>query len=70
MPENCQWIAMGEADAFAIGKDEIKFLNSEADGFEESTEIIEDITDAVIAGLADYCRKSGIKRIVLGLWRH
>ena len=67
VPENCQWIAMGEADAFAIGKDEIKFLNSEADGFEESTEIIEDITDAVIAGLADYCRKSGIKRIVLGL---
>ena len=67
VPENCQWIAMGEADAFVIGKDEIKFLNSEADGFEESTEIIEDITDAVIAGLADYCRKSGIKRIVLGL---
>ena len=67
VPENCQWIAMSEADAFAIGKDEIKFLNSEADGFEESTEIIEDITDAVIAGLADYCRKSGIKRIVLGL---
>ena len=66
-PENCRWVPFSDNDAFSIGNDEIKFLDSQSDGFENSTEIIEDITDAVIAGLADYCRKSGIKRIVLGL---
>ncbi|DAC31778.1 MAG TPA: NAD(+) synthase, partial [Candidatus Poseidoniaceae archaeon] len=66
-PENCRWVPFSDSDAFSIGNDEIKFLDSQSDGFENSTEIIEDITDAVIAGLADYCRKSGIKRIVLGL---
>lgn len=66
-PENCRWVPFGDNDAFTIGNDKMKFLDSQSDGFEDSTEIIEDITDAVIAGLADYCRKSGIKRIVLGL---
>ena len=66
-PDNCQWVGMGSSDALSIGSDEIKFLGSEADGHEDPTSLIEDITDAVITGLADYCRKSGIKKIVLGL---
>ena len=66
-PDNCKWVGMGSSDALSIGSDEIKFLDSESDGHEDSTSLIEDITDAVITGLADYCRKSGIKKIVLGL---
>ena len=66
-PDNCKWVGMGSSDALSIGNDEIKFLASESDGHEDSTSLIEDITDAVITGLADYCRKSGIKKIVLGL---
>ena len=66
-PENCQWVPLNSADRLSIGSDTIKFLSSDSDGHEDPDEIIEDITDAVITGLADYCRKSGIKRIVLGL---
>ncbi len=65
--ENCQWVPLNSADKLSIGSDTIKFLSGDSDGHEDSDEIIEDITDAVITGLADYCRKSGIKRIVLGL---
>ena len=66
-PENCQWIGMDGEDALSIGNDQLKIIPSSSNGHEESAELIEDITDAVITGLADYCRKSGIKSIVLGL---
>jgi NAD+ synthase (glutamine-hydrolysing) len=66
-PENCRWISMADEDALSIGNDRLKVISSDSDGHEESAELIEDITDAVITGLADYCRKSGIKSIVLGL---
>ncbi len=66
-PEGCRWLAMKGNDALLIGNDELKFLSDKSDGQEDATAIIEDITDAVITGLADYCRKSGIKQIVLGL---
>ena len=66
-PENCRWIGMDTEDALSIGSDALKIIPSDSDGHEESAELIEDITDAVITGLADYCRKSGIKSIVLGL---
>ena len=65
--ENCQWVPLDSTDKLSIGSDTIKFLSGDSDGHDDSDEIIEDITDAVITGLADYCRKSGIKRIVLGL---
>ena len=66
-PENCRWIGMDGEDALSIGNDQLKIIPSSSNGHEESAELIEDITDAVITGLADYCRKSGIKSIVLGL---
>ena len=34
---------------------------------EDLEENDDDLLDAIIIGLSDYCRKSGIKRIVLGL---
>ena len=66
-PNNSQWFGLTGDDALSIGSDEMKFFDGGDDGHEDSDSIIEDITDAVITGLADYCRKSGIKQIVLGL---
>ena len=66
-PNNSQWIGLADDDALSIGSDAIKFFDGGDDGHEDIDSITEDITDAVITGLADYCRKSGIKQIVLGL---
>jgi len=66
-PNNSQWIGLTDDDALSIGSDAMKFFDGDDDGHEDIDSIIEDITDAVITGLADYCRKSGIKQIVLGL---
>ena len=52
-PEACFWIGDGEMKLLAANED-----------LEESDE---DLLDAIIIGLSDYCRKSGISRIVLGL---
>ena len=52
-PEACSW----------IGEGELTILGSNED-LEENDD---DLLDAIIIGLSDYCRKSGIKRIVLGL---
>ena len=43
----------------------MKILTSKSDGHEDLDALVEDITDAVVTGLADYCRKSGITQIVL-----
>ena len=64
---NCQWIKSTASDALNIGNSQLKFLSSQDDGHEGSSDLIEDITDAVVTGLADYCRKSNISKIVLGL---
>ncbi len=66
-PNNSQWFGLTGDDALSIGSDAMKFFDGDDDGHEDIDSIIEDITDAVITGLADYCRKSGIKQIVLGL---
>ena len=66
-PENSNWFGMEEEDALSVGTDSMKILTNYSDGREDSHALIEDITDAVITGLADYCRKSGITQIVLGL---
>ena len=67
VPEKSKWVGMEEDDALLVGTDKIKTLTNDVDGSEDLDSLIEDITDAVITGLADYCRKSGIKQIVLGL---
>ena len=67
IPENSKWAGMEAEDALSVGTDSLKILAADSDGREDLDSLIEDITDAVITGLADYCRKSGIKQIVLGL---
>ena len=51
-PKNCEWIGDGE----------VTFLKA-VDALIED----DDKLDAVVTGLSDYCRKSGISKIVLGL---
>lgn len=65
-PEACTWVRSSADDALSIGQSEFIMLQpNDSDLPGEHT--IEEITDAVVTGLADYCRKSGITSIVLGL---
>lgn len=66
-PNMCQWFDLSLADSLSVGNSVIKHVSSDLDGHEGFSDLIDDITDAVITGLADYCRKSGIKSVVLGL---
>ncbi len=66
-PSNSKWISSTAEDSLQIGSSEIKFLSPNDDGYEQESDLIEDITDAVVTGLSDYCRKSNISKIVLGL---
>lgn len=52
-PEACEWLGEGDVTILSAG--------------EELTSNDDDLLDAVIIGLSDYCRKSGISKIVLGL---
>jgi NAD+ synthetase len=52
-PESCEWLGDGDVTILSPG--------------EELTSSDDDLLDAVIIGLSDYCRKSGISKIVLGL---
>ena len=52
-PDACEWLGEGEFTILSPG--------------EELTSSDDDLLDAVIIGLSDYCRKSGISKIVLGL---
>jgi len=52
-PENCYWVGDGEVTIL------------QADENLEETE--DELLDAIIIGLSDYCKKSGISKIVLGL---
>ena len=52
-PKGCTWIGDGEVTILKPG--------------EELEEDENDLLDAIVIGLADYCRKSGISKIVLGL---
>ena len=65
-PEACTWVASEAEDALCIGATATMHLEPEDDGssFEDT---IEELTNAVVTGLADYCRKSSIHSIVLGL---
>ncbi len=66
-PSNAKWISSTSEDSLQIGNSKLKFISSGDDGFEQGSDLIEDITDAVVTGLSDYCRKSNISKIVLGL---
>ena len=66
-PAACSWLPSTASDALDVGQDELRFLQAGDDGQEHERETLEDLTDAVVTGLSDYCRKSGITSIVLGL---
>ncbi len=66
-PQNCQWIASDSEDSINIGSDQIKHLSSDDDGHDDAKHLVEELADAVVTGLFDYCRKSGITSVVLGL---
>lgn len=65
--ENCRWVASETQGALCIGSDQIRHVSPDDKGHEYDKELLEDLTDAVVTGLSDYCRKSGISSIVLGL---
>ena len=66
-PQNCHWIASDSEDSINIGSDKIKHLSSDEDGHDDAKHLVEELADAVVTGLSDYCRKSGITSVVLGL---
>ena len=66
-PTNAKWISSNAVDSLQIGNSELKIITPNDDGFEQDSDLIEDITDAVVTGLSDYCHKSNISKIVLGL---
>ena len=63
----CVWLPSQAKDALCIGRDKIRHVAPDDNGHEYDKELLEDLTDAVVTGLSDYCRKSGISSIVLGL---
>jgi len=66
-PSKCVWAPSLSEDALCIGQDKLRHLTAEDKGHEYDKDLLEDLTDAVVTGLFDYCRKSGIPSIVLGL---
>ncbi len=65
-PEACEWLPSEADDALCIGEAKTMVLEAGDDG-SNLMETVEELTNAVVAGLADYCRKSSISSIVLGL---
>ncbi len=65
-PELCTWTASNADDALAHGEPVLCHLSPEEDGSSLDGSI-DDLAHAVITGLSDYCRKSGIQSMVLGL---
>jgi len=65
-PEACMWIPSTAEDALNIGHSRMMVLEPEDSG-QGLIDGLDELTDAVVTGLADYCRKSNIHSIVLGL---
>lgn len=59
-PQAASWISMDSEDG------EIIVFEPHETG-EEHGDVLEELADAVVVGLRDYCQKSGIEQIVLGL---
>jgi len=65
-PEGCIWVPSTAEDALMIGQGTTVTLTASQTGL-ETVDAVDELTDAVVTGLADYCRKSNIGSIVLGL---
>ncbi len=65
-PDGCMWLSSEADDALRMGQSELVVLGSDERG-DGMVDPIDELTDAVVCGLADYCRKSNITSIVLGL---
>ena len=59
-PTATKWVAMDDDDG------DVLFFTPDENGNGRS-DVLEELADAVVLGLRDYCQKSGIERIVLGL---
>ena len=59
-PQTTTWVPLGDAHG------ELVHYAPHETG-EERGDVLEELADAVVLGLRDYCQKSGIERIVLGL---
>ena len=57
-----QWIPMKQEESSGLTQ-----LSSKSVLEQDEETVLEALADAVVLGLRDYCRKSGIQRIVLGL---
>lgn len=64
-PSNCKWIDF-EGGYPMLNQPEVKQLKP-SDEFKGSESRIEQITNATVVGLGDYCKKSGLDSIVLGM---
>lgn len=64
-PSNCKWIDF-EGGYPMLNQPEVKQLRP-SDEFKGSESRIEEITNATVVGLGDYCKKSGLESIVLGM---
>ena len=65
-PSACSWIQSDLPDALCTGQSTLMVLEADDNG-QSLMDTIDELTDAVVTGLADYCRKSGITSVVLGL---
>ena len=64
-PNGCIWTPSHAIDALSLGVNKVRTLAPGETVPPQSG--AEGLADAVVTGLADYCRKSGLQRIVLGL---
>lgn len=64
-PSNCKWVDF-EGGYPMLNQPEVKQLKP-SDEFKGSESRIEQITNATVVGLGDYCKKSGLDSIVLGM---
>ena len=65
-PSACSWIQSDLPDALCTGQSTLMVLEADDNG-QSLMNTVDELTDAVVTGLADYCRKSGITSVVLGL---
>ena len=64
-PSNCKWVDLEDGYPM-LNQPEVKQLKP-SDEFKGSESRIEQITNATVVGLGDYCKKSGLESIVLGM---
>ena len=64
-PSNCKWVDFAGGYPM-LNQPEVKQLKP-SDEFKGSESRIEQITNATVVGLGDYCKKSGLDSIVLGM---